>query len=816
MPEDRLENALKAMRSEDPSREQLEGAHGRVWGKLTDSVPGACLEFRQDFRAYLEGGLAANRRMLLEDHIGRCAPCRTQLAELRGGRNVIAMPRRRASRWPWWGTWAAAAAVVVMAVYAGRDRIDALLAPGGPRATVASVTGSLCRVPAGILQVGTGIGEGEVIRTGPGSHARLRLADGSMIEANEGTEMYVSAAWSGQSVHLRRGDIIVQAAKQRRGHLRVLTRDSVASVKGTVFAVSAGLSGTLVSVVEGAVAVSQPGVDVVLKPGEQASSHPGLQESVQEAIAWSPDAGTYLAELAALAAVEKQIAQLPPPALRKQSRLLPLLPANAMVYVALPNLGETIDQAMAIFEKQSAGSPVLQQWWNGADALKMKDLIGRVQAVTPLLGNEIIFVFSTTDPGTKQGFPMIAAEIQPGKRAELASALEGLRSQEGGFVLPYSLTDTLAVISDSQANLQWIATHLGQGAGTPFAAALASRYENGAGWLIALNMEAALPSTGNAAPATFTGASQMRFLMFERRGVLGGEENAVTLTFQGERQGMASWLANSGSGGAAEYLSSDAVFAAYLSTREPKQLFEELTAQLAKVDPAFRDNMAAAEAKLGLRFSDDLAAACGTESAFAVDGLSLTGPVWVTAILVNNPATLDNAIRRLVELGNAEISSADPSKQITLAQESADGRAWMTLKSAASPLSVTWTYDNGYLVAASDRGTALRAIATRWGGSQLIWSPAFQRQLPESAGMHPAAFAWLNTKGALQGLASMVSSPALQQLMNERDPILVAFCGTSEQIRVASRTQISGLIIDLMLLENLGRAAGGPFGSMLR
>jgi hypothetical protein len=132
-----------------------------------------------------------------------------------------------------------------------------------------------------------------------------------------------------------------------------------------------------------------------------------------------------------------------------------------------------------------------------------------------------------------------------------------------------------------------------------------------------------------------------------------------------------------------------------------------------------------------------------------------------------------------------------------------------------SPLSITWTYDNGYLVAASDRGTAMRAIATRSGGARLIWSTAFQRQLPDSS-MHPAAFAWLNTKGAFQGLASMVSSPALQQLMTERDPILVVFSGTSEQIQVASRTRISGLIMDLMLLENLGRARTGPLGSIFR
>ena len=96
------------------------------------------------------------------------------------------------------------------------------------------------------------------------------------------------------AIHLQRGDVIVQAAKQRRGHLRVLTRDSIASVKGTVFAVSAGLGGSVVSVVEGSVAVNQPGTEVLLSPGEQAASNPALASSVEEAVSWSPEAEAYL------------------------------------------------------------------------------------------------------------------------------------------------------------------------------------------------------------------------------------------------------------------------------------------------------------------------------------------------------------------------------------------------------------------------------------------------------------------------------------------------------------------------------------------
>ena len=153
------------------------------------------------------------------------------------------MPQRSSSRWRRWGPLAAAAALVFSVLYLGRDTLDAWMAPGGPRATVVSANGGLYRLSGGALEAGAAIGEKERIRTGPGAHAALRLADGSTVDVNERTELFVTAAWSGQAIHLQRGDVIVQAAKQRRGHLRVLTRDSIASVKGTVFAVSAGMGG---------------------------------------------------------------------------------------------------------------------------------------------------------------------------------------------------------------------------------------------------------------------------------------------------------------------------------------------------------------------------------------------------------------------------------------------------------------------------------------------------------------------------------------------------------------------------------------------
>ena len=558
MSEDRLERALQEMKEEDVDAGTLEAARARVWENVRNAGSATCAEFRQDFRAYLGNELGGNRRILVEDHLSRCPGCRARIAEMKGERPIVAMPVRSSSRWVQWGALAAAAAVLFAVLYLGRDAIDGMMAPGGARATVVSADGGLYRLAVGSLEAGAAIGERESVRTGPGAHAVLRLADGSMVDVNERTELFVTAAWSGQAIHLQRGDIIVKAAKQRRGRLRVLTRDSIASVKGTVFAVSAGMGGSVVSVVEGSVAVNQPGREVVLSPGQQAASIPALASSVAQAVSWSPEADDYLELLGSLVKIERELANFPAE-LRTNSALLSYLPAGAVVYGTVPNPGVTIGRALALAEEQSAQNATFGAWWNSETGRLLRQMADRVQSVNPLLGDEIVFCASV--PGLDEPVPMVMARVQPGKRAELASALEGLFAEAGESPASYSVSDDLMVVSDSPSHLAWALAHLGQGAGSPFAAAIGERYRRGVGWLIGMDAPplVTMAAGDDAPPIELAGMIGMKYLFLEQRAPAGAEENEVTFAFQGARTGMGSWLADAGSGGAAEYLPADAL-----------------------------------------------------------------------------------------------------------------------------------------------------------------------------------------------------------------------------------------------------------------
>ncbi len=814
MSEDRLEKALQEMKQEDVDAGTLEAARARVWDEVANAAGAGCAEFRPDFRAYLNGALGGSRRVLMEDHLSRCPTCRTAMAELKGERRVVAMPQRSSSRWVRWGSLAAAAVLVLSVLYLSRDTIDAMMAPGGPRATVLAADGGLYRLPGGALEAGASIGEKELVRTGPGAHAVLRLADGSMVDVNERTELFVTTAWSGRAIHLQRGDVIVRAAKQRRGYLRVLTRDSIASVKGTVFAVSAGMGGSVVSVVEGSVAVNQPGRDVVLSPGEQAASNPALATTVEDAVAWSPEAEEYLTLLASFAKIERQLAEMSPSELRTSSNLLAQIPAGAFVYGAVPNLGGKIGQALVLAEQQSSENAAFGAWWNSETGRQLRQMVDRVQSVSSLLGDEVVFCVGSSGPD--QEVPMVMARVQPGRRAELASALEGLFAEAREPAPPYSVSENLMVVSNSPSNLAWALGHLGQGASSPFAAAIGERYRRGAGWLVGIEAAPVITMAAgdDAPPIKLAALIGVKYLFLEQRAPAGAEENEVTLMFQGARKGIASGLADAGSGGAAEYLPADALLAGYVSTREPWQLFQELTVLMTKEHESFDADLAQANGKLGAGFIENLTAAMGTESAFALNGFSVNGPTWVMAGLANDPAVIDSSLQKLVDTFNAELAPDEQAKRIVFGQENTGGRVWSSMKAGGLPFGVTWAYDRGYIVAASDRASAERAIATRNGGSPLVWSPQFLGQLPASAGIHPSAFAWLNAKGALGILSALAPNPALTKLLAERDPVLVVFDGTTEQIHAASRTRLLGVMMDVMLLESLSRAPEGlPAGT---
>jgi len=184
-------------------------------------------------------------------------------------------------RWP---ARLAAAAVLVIAVVIG------VVVVWAPRTSPATVDTTF-RVVEGDVRAG------ETLRSSAAG-AVIALADGSRVEMRSLSELALERANDGVRIRLRQGGIIVNAAKQRGGHLYVQTNDVTVSVVGTVFLVNAEAEGSRVAVIEGEVHVQQGAITTNLRSGEQVTTDPRMDSrSVKEEVNWSRDAARHVAVL---------------------------------------------------------------------------------------------------------------------------------------------------------------------------------------------------------------------------------------------------------------------------------------------------------------------------------------------------------------------------------------------------------------------------------------------------------------------------------------------------------------------------------------
>jgi uncharacterized protein (TIGR03435 family) len=207
-------------------------------------------------------------------------------------------PPRVITRWP---MWAGAATAIVLAVAASAVFVRTL-SEYAPPAVVEAIDGK------------RNIEFGESVRSNNATGTVVRLADGSRVEMRSESELSLERADDGVRIRLQQGGVIVNAAKQRNGHLYVQTKDVTVSVVGTVFLVNADEEGSRVAVIEGEVRVQQGTTLKKLLPGDQVSTNPLIVPMpVAEQIAWSRNAAAHLALLQQSLALLRPPTTVPPP-----------------------------------------------------------------------------------------------------------------------------------------------------------------------------------------------------------------------------------------------------------------------------------------------------------------------------------------------------------------------------------------------------------------------------------------------------------------------------------------------------------------------
>jgi ferric-dicitrate binding protein FerR (iron transport regulator) len=855
-----LNDAIAEMRNETPDPTEADRAAARVRQKLAQPAGVApasverlrsCADFQALIPAYLAHTLPEARALLVADHTHECVACRKALeaARMPAHQQVLAFPAARRAGWRKVALGLAAVLLLGVAV-TQFDALKDLVAPSPAlRVAVESVDGLLYRISdyaIAPLAAGAEFAAGDRIRAAKGSRAVVRLANGTRVELNERAELAISDRRNETKIQLARGSIIVRAAKRRAGHLRVSTDDCLVSVTGTTFAVNRGTKGSRVSVVEGEVRVNQGKQEKVLRGGDQLTTNAALGGvPVRDELAWSRDLDVYLALLKEVQATEKALEALARPGLRYSSRLVPLVPENAVLFASFPNLSSTLAEAHRIFRERIEENPVLREWWKQKMETRgeprVEEIVEKIRAFGDYLGDEVVVAVTSDGRGGWQE-PMLMAEVKrPGLRGFIdQQKFDGLRILDGPAIARRQKSDTLMLLRDNLVAispdampLQQLAARLsfpgtGAAAATPLHARINEAYRNGAEWLFAADLQAIISQDArnprDREAHRRLGLDNIRHLIVERKQVQGQTETRAAVSFGEQRQGITAWIAEPGPMGALQFFSADANMVAAFVVENPALALEDLFRMAEAAEPNFRSKLAEIESQLGVSLQNDIAAALGGEFAAGLDGPALPTPSWKVVVEVYDPGRLQSALERLVDNGS-RVASAEGGPTFRLTREQAGGLTYYTITSSAGSESAHYVFVDGYLVAAPSRALLDQAIQYRRSGYTLSASPEFRALLPPDGQLNFSALSYTNMRSVLGPLVEQgrqagaeltdQQRQAIQALSGGMKPTLVYAYAGRNQIALATNdrggfglSNLLGMTGPLGLEQMLGRGAG--------
>jgi hypothetical protein len=771
---DRAAEEIRAQKIDDATAQRITDEVGKRLGIGRESSRplSSCTDFQAEIPAFVAGSLPEARALLVGDHTRGCVPCRRVLMEARGAAAPVAphLSQRKTPRWMNPALRVAAAAFLLLGGVATFRVIGNVMIDRNLRASVETVDGSLQLVEENSsreLAAEAGFRSRQVLRTASNSGAMLHLADGSLIEMDERSELQLRASRRGTTIDLARGNIIVHAADQSGGQLFVDTKDCEVAVKGTIFAVNRGLKGSRVSVIEGEVEVHEGSFSALLHPGDQITTGHRLRRvPLEEEISWSRDAAKHKALLRELTDLRRVLAEAvdhAPP--RTSTFLLDLAPGDTLVYAAMPNISEDLDEARAAFYERLVSSEVLADWWqenvvaHGADE-EIDQLLDRLQPIGEAIGAEAI-VTVPVSAIREQGSPLFMAELDdPSSFIDLlANVVDEANAEAGDQTVALLVDDPQTASSGSAEVFMWVEGNLFAASGsldelqeladrvddadvrsfmgTALHTQLTEIYAGGVSWLLGADLAAAIAegtsqiSEEEAATMDSLGMLDATTMVIERH--RDGEWYATNaeVRFSEQRRGVMAWLAEPAPMGSLEFVSPDAYVAASAVTKNAVEMFDDLLGFASGQNEQTLEQLHLLHQIIGIDLREDFAATIGGEATFALDGPMLPVPSWKLIVEVYDPGTLINTMERAVDLVNVQFAAQG---EALLVFEASDGfgRTYYTISREGLDVQAVFTTIDGYLVAAPSQALIDQAIDYRTAGVTLSSSGVFQALLPDN------------------------------------------------------------------------------------
>ena len=820
------------IRAEKISEATVESAAGRVWQRLTNNEQAAiagtapvthlrgCDDFQLLIPSYLAGELGDARTLLLEDHVGECVPCRRALKFARHGERKARetafrkVEIERSSSRPAalkWGIAAAAVLAIGLLSWPLWERFNSNSAT--LNGVVEAADGDVYRVTAsqtGLLRSGEKVFAGERLRTAHGARAMVRLNDGSTVELGERGEFGFDSLNDGTILRLDRGAVIVEAGMGARKRLVVTTGESRVEADATIFAVNRGTKGDRLSVVDGQISLDGAGRAQTLKPGEQLTTHVSIERvPISQEIAWSRNSVRYQKMLDQLASLRQQIdQQVALPQNRFTTQLLDLMPERTALYLGLPNIASTLVQIDQILNENIQKSPELKAWWekeqSSPDGQSSRRGIDQALAfareIGTHLGSEITFGAEIDPQRRRQGDFLLLADLADaaGLRSVIEKKLAAAGDRERLVLIddPRStiappakagderiyvwLGQNLLAASPRVEALQRLADRLDSPAArsftaNPFHAKITELYQEGAGLLIAADLERlivpALEADNNSADETAfarqIGLDNLRYFIVEVKEKDGRPYNRTVVSFRQNDRGITSWLARPGPMGALEYISPKASLVSAFVITEPTAIVDDLFATLRSTNPKSWDEFVDFQAGQGIDLRRDLAEPLGGEYALAIDGPILPIPSWKAIFEVDDPERLQQTIELLVTRFDQKLKESG-KLGLALTRETDGEKSFFKIKSLDFGLEADYLFTNGYLIAAPSRTLVENALKFRENGNSILQSAKFKATLPEDKQANFSALVYQDLGSVTRTIETLTGgrSRAVSSLLN--------------------------------------------------
>ncbi|HEY2461520.1 MAG TPA: hypothetical protein VGI16_11965 [Candidatus Acidoferrum sp.] len=521
------------------------------------------------------------------------------------------------------------------------------------------------------------------------------------------------------------------------------------------------------------------------------------------------------------------------PAPRTDSHLLPLLPDSTQYYAAFPSYGEVAGQTLKVFRQELQDSAVLRDWWSHSKMTtsgpQFEDYLDKFAQLHQYLGNELVvsgeirdkqsgavFVAEVRKPGLKK-FLQQMINSSPGRAnpsvhvldVQELSSLSTRRSTEQLLILvrPDFVIAAFDPITLRKFNSQ-LDQHSGTFASTEFEQRIAHDYHQGTTMLAAADLQRILrgvsPQTAQDPFIRQTGFADVKYLVWDHKGLGADSVSEVELSFNGPRRGAAAWLANSGPLNGFDFVSPKAAMAGSVLLVNPGQIFEEANQLSGPSSANPFANLAKFEKVLNVSIKDDLLGNLAGEVTAELDGATAGKPEWKVMLSVRDAARLQKTLSALLA-----------ATQFPIEQSNESGVTYYSLRvpSSQKPTEISYAFSDGYLIVAPSRAAVANAIHLHASGGSLAKNPKFLAALPPAHSRDASAMFYQNSLG-IAGLGMAQVAPQFAQMFKQgatfTSPAVFCVYGDNSTIRQVSNGSgfdIGGvLVVAAIAIPNLLRS----------